>query len=406
MKKMIIYLGVGSIYQQNRYDRKWCIYMQLLIAGDLVPTQSNIDLFNKADINSLLGEGLFSLWKSANMRIFNLEVPLTDKEDPINKCGPNLIAPTSTINGIKALGPSLITLANNHILDQGEQGLNSTVDILNKNNIPFVGVGDNQSEASKPYIIEKEGLKIGIYACAEHEFSIATEKTAGANPFDPLESLDHILELKSMCDYVIVLYHGGKEHYCYPSSYLQRVCRKIVQKGADLVICQHSHCIGCFEEYEDSTIVYGQGNFIFDDSNSEYWQTSLLIKVEIKDVLNIEYIPIVKRENSVRLAEGNEAKEILSSFHERSDEILQEGFIEQQYKKFAENNMESYLRIFSGFGKWLSRIDRHLLKGSLLKHKYNKKQLLAIQNHIECEAHRELVLAGLKGENDSERRKY
>lgn len=379
--------------------------MQLLIAGDLVPTQSNIDLFSNADIKFLLGEELLSLWNSINMRIFNLEVPLTDKEDPIAKCGPNLIAPTSTINGIKALNPSLLTLANNHILDQGAQGLKSTADILSKKKIPFIGVGNNLSEASKPYIIQNEGLKVGLYACAEHEFSIATEKSAGANPFNSLESLDHILELKNMCDYVIVLYHGGKEHYRYPSPYLQRVCRKIAQKGADLVVCQHSHCIGCFEKYEDSTIVYGQGNFIFDDCESEFWQTSLLINIEINDGLNIEYIPIVKKENVVRLAEGKVAKEILEAFHERSDEILQEGFVNQHYKKFSDEYIELYLRGFSGFGKWLSRVDRYLLNGSLLKHKYNKKKLLAIQNYIECEAHRELVLAGLEGENDSERRK-
>lgn len=380
--------------------------MHLLIAGDLVPTQSNIDLFNKFDTKSLLGEELYSLWDSADMRIFNLEVPLTDKEEPIQKCGPNLIAPTSTINGIKALNPSLIALANNHILDQGEQGLNSTRYILNINNIPFVGVGDNLSEAIKPYIIQQDGLKIGVYNCAEHEFTIATETTSGANPCDPLESLDHIHNLKSQCDYVIVLYHGGKEHYRYPSPYLQKFCRKMARKGADLVICQHSHCIGCFENYEESTSVYGQENFIFDHSDSEYWQTSLLIKVEIKGELNIEYIPIVKKENVIRLAEGKVGEEILSAFYKRSEEILQEAFIKEQYRKFAEKSMENYLRNFSGFGKWLSRVDRYLLKGNLLKNKYNTKKLLAIQNYVECEAHRELLLAGLKGENNSEGRKY
>lgn len=45
---------------------------------------------------------------------------------PIAKCGHNLIAPTSSVNGIKALNPSLLTLANNHILDQEEQGLKLT----------------------------------------------------------------------------------------------------------------------------------------------------------------------------------------------------------------------------------------------------------------------------------------
>jgi len=312
----------------------------------------------------------------------------------------NLIAPISIVKGIKALNPSLLTLANNHILDQGEQGLKSTEDILNKNEIPFVGVGDNLFEASKPYIIQRDGLKIGVYACAEHEFSVATDNSRGANPFDPLESLDHIQDLKMECDYVIVLYHGGKEYYRYPSPYLQKVCRKMAQKGADLVICQHSHCIGCFENYEASTIIYGQGNFLFDYSDSEFWKTSLLIKVNINGGLYIDYTPIVKRGNSIRLATSQVAEDILAKFKQRSNEILQEGFIEEQYRKFAQDNMQNYLRSFSGFGKWLSRIDRRLLNGMLLKRKYNKNQLLAIQNFIECEAHRELVLAALKIEEN------
>lgn len=370
--------------------------MQLIIAGDLVPTQSNINLFSNANITQLLGEELLQLWNFADIRIFNLEVPLIDKEDPIAKCGPNLIAPTNTVNAIKTLNPSLLTLANNHILDQGVQGLKSTKDILNKNNIPFVGVGDNLSEASKPYIFKKYGFNIGVYTCAEHEFSIATNNTPGANPFDSLESFDHIQSLKAECDYVIVLYHGGKEHYRYPSPYLQKVCRKMAQKGADIVVCQHSHCIGCLEKYESSTIVYGQGNFLFDYSESEFWKTSLLINIDTKDGFNIEYIPIVKSENCVRLAKGEAAKNILKDFHKRSEEILQDGFIEKQYQEFAQVNFLQYIRQFSGFGKWLLRIDRRLLNGMLGKRKYNKKQLLSIQNYIECEAHRELVIAGLK----------
>lgn len=379
--------------------------MKLLIAGDLVPTQSNIDLFNKADIKSLLGEKLFELWNSVDMRIFNLEVPITNQENLIPKCGPNLIAPISSINGIKALNPSLLILANNHILDQGEQGLKSTEDILNKNNIPYVGIGDNLTEASKPYVIQKDGVKIGIYACAEHEFTIATEKTSGANLFDPFESLDHIQKLKNNSDYVIVFYHGGKEHYRYPSPYLQKVCRKIVEKGADLVVCQHSHCIGCFEEIENSTIVYGQGNFIFDLSDNEYWQTSILIDVNIESEISVEYIPILKKGNTICIDE-EESREILNSFYKRSSEILKEGFIEEKYKEFAEINTKLYLTSFSGIGKWLSRIDRYLLNGILINNRYNKNQLLTIQNFIECEAHRELVLSCLKGESNSERRKF
>lgn len=370
--------------------------MEIIIAGDLVPTKSNIVLINNADINKLLGQELQSLWNSTDIRLFNLEVPLCDNEDPIDKCGPNLIAPTNTIVGIKALNPSLVALANNHILDHGAQGLKSTKDILTQNGIPFIGAGDTLNEASKPYIIELNNFKVGIYACAEHEFSIAKENSPGANPFDPLESLDHINNLKEECDYVIVLYHGGKEHYRYPSPYLQKVCRKIVQKGADVVICQHSHCIGCYEDYEGSTIVYGQGNFIFDHSDSEFWETSLLVKVIISEKVHIDYVPIVKNGNGVRLAVGSEAEEILNSFHHRSREILDSEFVERQYREFALSNYYSYIRKISGMNRLISKLDRRLFNNMLIKNKYNNKQLLAIQNYIECEAHNELVLAGLK----------
>lgn len=370
----------------------------LLIAGDLVPTKTNFDLFRKANIIELLGAELFALWNSAENRIFNLEVPLADKENPIIKCGPNLAAPTSAIFGIKALNPSLITLANNHILDQGFQGIESTMRILKENVLPYVGAGKNLSEATKPHIFFHCGMKVGVYACAEHEFSIATENMVGANPFDPFESLDHINHLKSLCDYVIVLYHGGKEHYRYPSPNLQKACRKMVQKGADLVICQHSHCIGCFEMYEDSTIIYGQGNFIFDRSKNDFWKTSLLIKVTFENGICIDYIPIVKIGNGVRLAKDQTAENILASFYQRSKEILQNGFIERKYQEFAENNILFYFRHFAGLGKWLSMIDRIILKGMLVRWKYSQMQVMAIRNYIECEAHRELILAVLRSD--------
>lgn len=368
--------------------------MSIIIGGDLVPTQSNQKLFSEGNISNLFGEEIISVLNEADYRIFNLEVPLADKETPIDKCGPNLIAPTSTVKGIKALNPTVLTLANNHILDQGEQGLKSTEETLIENDINFIGAGENLSKAHKAYIIEQDGMKIGIYACAENEFTIATDATSGANPFDPFESLDHIKNLKRSCDYVIVLYHGGKEHYRYPSPYLQKVCRKIVEKGADLVVCQHSHCIGALEEHAGSTIIYGQGNFLFDYADNEFWQTSLLIKIH--NGFQLEYIPIVKCNNGVRIASKEISLEILKEFHQRSQDILNTEFVEETYQKFAQKNRMTYLRSFSGLGKWTLRIDRILLNNFLIKRLYTKKRLLALQNFIECEAHRELVLAGLK----------
>lgn len=370
--------------------------MNILIGADLVPTDSNKELFKSGDAKALVGEGLLSMLTSASYRIFNLEVPLTEEERPIMKQGPNLIAPTTTVQGYKALGVDLLTLANNHILDQDASGLYSTISVLDEAGIAHVGAGNNLSEAEKPYVFSFAGKRIGVYACAEHEFSIATERTPGANPFDPLWSLDHVEELKKNVDFIIVLYHGGKEHYRYPSPNLQKVCRRLVDKGANLVICQHSHCIGCEEKYKDGTIVYGQGNFLFDDNESEYWQTSLLVSID--DSFNISYVPLRKNGNSVMYAEDGE--KILGEFRSRSEEIKKKGFIEENYGKFADEFLFNYLHKYSGKEGTVFRGVNKLLDGKLRKSKleriYDKKQRAALINYAECEAHRELLLAGLK----------
>ena len=112
--------------------------ISIIVGADIVPTQSNEDLFINGDVNILIGKELKSLLNNCNFRIFNLEVPLTDKKTPITKCGPNLIASKGIINGIKAINPSLLTLANNHIMDQDTQGLLSTISLLENSKIDYI----------------------------------------------------------------------------------------------------------------------------------------------------------------------------------------------------------------------------------------------------------------------------
>lgn len=77
-------------------------------------------------------------------------------------------------------------------------------------------------------------------------------------------------------------------------------------------------------------------------------------------------------------------------------ELLDEEFVEKNYEKFVAENIKSYLSKLSGFGKWKSKKYIKLLNNILLNQKYNSKKLLAIQNYVECEAHRELLISGLK----------
>lgn len=370
--------------------------MKMLIAGDLVPTASNIEAFENNQLEALLQDGLLDYWFDADCRVFNLEAPLTDQFYPIGKCGPNLSAPTATIKGIVALKPTLISMANNHILDHGEKGLESTLNLLSQYKVPWVGVGSNLVQASAAYIIEHSGHKIGIYSCSDIEFSVATELTPGANPFDPLESLDHLVALKKQTDYVIVLYHAGKEHYRYPSPALRKICNKMVQKGANCVFVQHSHCIGSYEVYQGSHIVYGLGNFIFSKNSNEFWNNGLLVQLTITDSLNVEFVPFIKTHTGARLAKGSERETLLNDFFNRSKQILVPGFIEQEYDAYATKHLNGYLRTLRNANRILSKLDRLWFNNAMLKYLFPPKQLYSIQNYIECEAHRELLIRGLK----------
>lgn len=372
--------------------------MKILIGSDIVPTNNNIELFNKADTKALIGEELMKVFQEADFKILNLETPLTDELTPIEKCGPNLIAPTSTINGLGEINNDFYCLANNHIYDHGEVGLNSTINLLKERGISFSGVGRNLNEAKKPYIFEKDGISIGVYCCAEHEFSIATRNSPGANPYDPLESFDDVEDLSEKCDYVIVLYHGGKEFYRYPSPNLQKVFRKFADKGANLVIAQHTHCVGCKEVYDGSTLVYGQGNFLFINGNDEYWNTGMLLEVDLtKNNSEIAYIPTIVERNVIRKAKDEEAKEILKSFEERSSKIGDIEFLESEFSNFTKNIESIYVKTFKSETNFFKRLYNKITKVTFSKI-YKKAYRLAILNFIECEAHREVVLDILKRE--------
>nr|WP_319520912.1 CapA family protein [uncultured Sphaerochaeta sp.] len=376
--------------------------LSILIAGDIVPTKTNEQLFIDGNMSSLLGESLLEIFKNADITSVNLECPLTTSEVPIDKNGPNLQALPETINGIKALNPTVVGLANNHILDYGEKGLEDTLSLLENYEISYVGVGNNLEEVARSvHVVEEKGWRIGFYACAEHEFSIASDESPGANPFDALVTGDIIKSLKAdrKLDILIVLYHGGKEYYQYPSPGLQKVCRHLVEKGANLVVCQHSHCIGAFEHYLKGDIIYGQGNLIFDMKHPLSKQSLLLSYVLEKDKSpQLSFIPIkniVDSSGTLAKAEGNEKEAILDSFYTRSKELNDPKIINEKYTKFARDMLRGYLLIASPYGKWFDRFDRHIFKGKLIKWLYPKRKLLGIQNIIECEAHRELYQGAL-----------
>ena len=95
---------------------------KIILAGDLLPMPCNYDLFSAGDTQALFGEKLCALFASADFRVCNFEGCFTDSDRPIEKIGPSIKAPVSSINAIKNLGIDYATLGNTHSMDYGRQG--------------------------------------------------------------------------------------------------------------------------------------------------------------------------------------------------------------------------------------------------------------------------------------------
>ena len=370
--------------------------MSIIIGGDIMPSGIFTECLKTAEIEKIISANLLRILEKADYRLFNLELPLTDILDPIKKTGLNKSAPTMCTKGLRRMGVDLVNLANNHCMDQGKKGLQSTFNSLNDEGIAFVGAGNDLRSASAPFAFFDADTKYGVYACAEHEFSIAQEDRPGANPINLLESFESVNQLKEQCDYVIVLYHGGKEYYPYPSPKLQKVCHAFVEKGADLVVCQHSHCIGCEEKYMTGTIVYGQGDFI-----SVYQGRHIIesLLIQVNNDRSINYIPIINLDNQLDIADNEQMQNILGSYEARSEEIKTPELVDKKYSELSRVCLEEYLITLSGIKhNILYRLFNKLSRGKMqhiVSEMYKKRNGLDLRNYIECEAHRELLLQGL-----------
>ena len=351
--------------------------MKLIICGDLSVTKATNQVFAMQDKDAAFAD-VQEVFATADRVIVNLECALTDSENRIKKFGPNLKGPKSTADTMKAAGVTDCTLSNNHIFDFGKEGAHDTLEQLDRLGIGYTGYGNNYEDSRKNMYIEKDGVKVGIVNVCEHEYTYATENREGARPFDEFETMEDIREAKRSSDKVIVIYHGGKELCRYPSPRLMKACREMVRCGADVVFCQHSHCIGCFETFEGGHILYGQGNFHFPDMmDTEMWNEGLIASLDItKDDVKVEYIPVKSTATGIRLATNEEKDKVISDLLVRNGHIQDGSWIEG-WRAFCQSEKHNYVRAM--VGKFGGR------ESYTMEDNADQYQLFA--HYLDCEAH-------------------
>lgn len=370
--------------------------MKILIAGDFCSRYRTVKMIEDGQYEDSLG-AIKALTEQGDYSIVNLECPITEgAHTPIIKQGPNLCGSKKMLDAIKFMGFDCATLANNHFYDQGELGVQGTIDALRIYNVDYVGGGKCLGDASKILYKDINGERLAVINCCEHEFSIATEKTGGANPLNPVQQYYAIKEAKENADYVLVIVHGGHEHYQLPSSRMVETYRFFVDAGADAVINHHQHCYSGYEVYNGKPIFYGLGNLFFDTEPKELdgiWNYGILVMLEMdKDSISYTYYPYKQcaEEPKIALLKHDAFETRLKEINEtiKNPESLHKA--NESYYRESMNDIESFMNPYQ------NRAIRGLVKLGLLPTLFKKKWLLKLENYILCEAHRDKVEYYLK----------
>ena len=370
---------------------------QLIIAGDLLPSGANQSLFKKGDAQAIFGEKVYELFHEADYSILNLEGPLTDSSEGMEKTGPVIKAPADCVHGLKNLGVKALALANNHITDYGRNGFEETVKVLAENGIDYLGAGE-QGKIKKSISLLLGSKRVCIYNVSEEFYNAATASTPGANLYDEYVVCNEIKGLKRLHDYLIVIYHGGAEEFAYPTPLLRLRFHRMAECGADFITAQHTHCIGCFEEFQGSYLLYGQGNFLFARMKNKITRQGLITEILFSDsdVQVKQYVVTVSDNDVVRYDENQE----LSGFYERSKELNNFSLIEEKYKQFAYNKpsiKDRFLAAYRGNSFYcgvLKRIMPRYYKKNVLEN-YKREQLMRISKTMSSDRYGEDMLAAV-----------
>ena len=246
------------------------------------------------------------LFTGADLVVVNLECPFTDRGAPIPK-NFNFRARPSTVQVLVDAGVRAVTLANNHLMDYGPDGVADTIATLDAAGIAHFGAGRTLAEARRPAIVEVAGLKIAFLGYLilgekhpEPAVVWATETTAGVagHPSDwtVVERMvrEDVAAARKEADLVIPFFHWGREGSRGPDSYQIALARAAVESGAAAVLGSHPHVLHGMERIGKAAVFYSLGNFVFGGNWNPRDKDSVLVKARFdrSGYLGAELFPL------------------------------------------------------------------------------------------------------------------
>lgn len=291
---------VGDVMLARRYEQP----------GGIIPTLG---------VEAIFEPTLPFVGDAAEITVANLECPLTDTGAPHPTKPIIFRGSPENVDGLAYAGVDVVTIANNHIIDYGLEGLQETQSVLDSNNIRYSGAGANAYEAYLPLFYNKKGVNIAFLASSDRTGQYDNYQpylNAGFNKpgFANLTQFDisrQIQTVENDADLIIVEMHSGNEYSPTPvlpdrnpadynedemySPFLFVPTRDDIEdrhhaidEGADLVVCHHVHVLQGLEVYNGKLIAHSLGDFTFDLNYTETFP-SMILNAKINETGFYEY---------------------------------------------------------------------------------------------------------------------
>jgi poly-gamma-glutamate synthesis protein (capsule biosynthesis protein) len=190
----------------------------------------------------------------ADLSFCNLETALLENGQAKQKRHV-LATPPENLEFLVKAGFDIANIANNHVLDQGEPASSRLIELLRSKDIEVLGL--RESGRAKPVLITRKGVKFGFLGYADYGFR------AQFMPLRPRIAIADVERLREHVDCVVVSMHWGFEFVEFPSPAQQRLARRLIDAGANIIVGHHPHVVQGIEEYRDGVIAYSLGNFQF-----------------------------------------------------------------------------------------------------------------------------------------------
>lgn len=244
----------------------------MIAVGDLMTDRNVGEAILRNGALSILAK-VRDLTRAADVSFANLECPLSTvgphaPKDCVFRARPETVAV------VKDGGFDVVSLANNHTLNAGREGVLQTLDVLDKQGIAYCGARRDRTKGGEATYLEvgDSGATVGFIAATDLSF-----EHGSYNKVDPDRAnlTAQIQTAKARCDIVCVSIHWGDEYQSLPNQRQRNTAHAAVRAGADLILGHHPHTLQGIEVYQGKPILYSMGNFVFDQREGERMESAI-----------------------------------------------------------------------------------------------------------------------------------